>query len=318
MAAAQPKRSREGDASDVPIEQTPVSREELDDILGALQADVTSAVTAAVSQSFTIAIRKMDERAEKRYSELEAEVRACQQKDRELEEQQTSLWAAIKHLQRDLLSAEQSVPVRDALVDDSFDRKIDVTIIKVSSKELVDKDAVFNKVSGLSAEADIGQEHFKVNGDNVAKKFTVQFTGPAQTAERRVEKVLTLLRQGNGAWRQIFAVSPARRETQLFFGPDKSGKQIKTEMESKRLHQAFKDVHSDLNPFLLRKEGIISISWVPVARVEVFPKGQSTVVHWNSAVVERHGIDKNRLIAAFRLSERASEPVVWERHHHQL
>ena len=73
---------------------------------------------------------------------------------------------------------------------------------------------------------------FQSNGDNVAKKFTVQFTGPAQTAERRVEKVLTLLRQGDGAWRQFFAVSPARRETQLFFGPDKSGKQIKTEMEA--------------------------------------------------------------------------------------
>ena len=39
--------------------RTPVSRKELDEILGALQADVTSSVTAAVAQSCTAAIRKI-------------------------------------------------------------------------------------------------------------------------------------------------------------------------------------------------------------------------------------------------------------------
>eukprot|EP00973_Karenia_brevis_P017324 2375563-Karenia_brevis.AAC.1 len=55
--------------------------------------------------------------------------------------------------------------------------------------------------------------------------------GPRETASKRVNKVLSLLRPStpNGAWRKVVAKSPNGMDQQIYLAPDKSRKQTRLE-----------------------------------------------------------------------------------------
>ena len=88
------------------------------------------------------------------------------------------------------------------------------------------------------------------------------------------------------------------------------------EMEGKKLLQVFKEKCPTLKPFLLRAEGVISVGWVPILKIEVAHDDESFAIHWNNAAVAEHGIDKDSVVAAFRVFRIPKEPVVW--HLHQI
>ena len=126
-----------------------VTRNELDDILAELRGDIqthvdkpTKAMQASVTSSFATAVRKLDERHDMRFASLEADLSSALKSVGKLESENVAMWEVIRVLQKDLITAEASVPLRDALevaADEHFDRKVDVTVIKVNTKELVAK-----------------------------------------------------------------------------------------------------------------------------------------------------------------------------------
>jgi len=320
---SQPKRTRsDNEEDDV---DSPVTRSELDAVLASLRGDIqchvdqsTRNMQDSITNAFSSAVRQLDERNERRFLTLEADLSSTTTSLDKVEKEQASMWKTIRMLQQDLQTAEASAPLRDPgdSATERFDRKIDVTILKVNTKEMVAKDAMATVMSTLLEEADIRNDQYSIQGMELAKKFTIRFTGTAQTAERRANKVFGLLRREDGSWRKFTCPTPAQRECDLFIGTDKSPKQVKTEMEGKRLWQSFKDKYAHLNPHFLRKEGIIQIGWVPVAKLEIQPGEEPTQILWNNKAVSDHGIDKDALVASFRLFRNPSEPVVW--HLHQI
>ena len=76
-------------------------------------------------------------------------------------------------------------------------------------------------------------------------------------------------------------------------GADKSAKTIRTEVCTKKLRQAV----DSLYPLLAsrtrasKRDGAISIDWVPLGRVTVQTKDAAPVLTWNHAACAHHGIE---------------------------
>ena len=292
-----------------------ITRDELDDILNGVREDLRKKVDGlhtAVSESFFAAVRRLDERAERKFSAVESELKAHQQTLLQLEQANSDLWDAVTKVRRDLSVAEASSHQRVSAVDPSFDRKVDITLIRVAAREMVAKDAVRDALDEWLQSSNVEPAHFKFEGSNVDKKFSLRMVGLPDSAAKRVSQALGALRLPDGSWRRMSCTSPAGRKVDLFISPDKSPKQIKTEMEGKRLLQAFKSAHPDCNPHLARQDGVLSVSWIPIARISPQQEDLPTEVLWNMAAVRDQGIKRDEVMAAFRASIRTAANVEWD------
>lgn len=251
---------------------TPLTRSDLEDIIGAVQSELQhnmDKMQCDVSESFAVAARKLDERSERRVAALEVTVAESSFAIQKLERDNARIWKEIEALQTDIAQAHESEPLRSHIEDPTIDRKVDATIIKLGAREMLGKGAVGTVASKWLQEANNDSSMCQLQGEDLAKKFIIKFSGNAQTADRRVRPALSSLRAADGAWQRFKCLSPANRESYLCIGPDKSPKQIKTELVGKKLLQAFQKAHRDRQLFLSSKEGVISHAWVPIARVVV-------------------------------------------------
>eukprot|EP00973_Karenia_brevis_P081657 11320271-Karenia_brevis.AAC.1 len=76
--------------------------------------------------------------------------------------------------------------------------------------------------------------------DTPTKQPVVVFGGDPETAARRCDKVLGLCRQGK-QWRELWALTPAKQQCRLYVQPDKSPKQIRLEIATRRIHKVLAD-----------------------------------------------------------------------------
>ena len=93
----------------------------------------------------------------------------------------------------------------------------------------------------LADEVGIGADCFSVTGPEVGKNFRMSFSGTAGSAERRVAKFLSNLRDGNG-WREISVQRPAvpgqanGPYERLYFGADRSEKSMRKQVRTKHIY----------------------------------------------------------------------------------
>ena len=108
-------------------------------------------------------------------------------------------------------------------------------------------------------------------------------------------------------WEELYVILPSGETARIYISPDKSEKQIFTEMATKRLVDAVKKIHSTGIPEVhgLKRDGMVTIGWQRAIKLE--PKADKTCsLMWIQELVEKHNLDKTAIEEAFHTSLAAS------------
>eukprot|EP00973_Karenia_brevis_P047474 6591239-Karenia_brevis.AAC.1 len=73
--------------------------------------------------------------------------------------------------------------------------------------------------------------------EGISRDWAVKFVGVGGSGSnaRRAKKAMQALRKDDGEWEKSYAEAPTSAAAQIYVSPDKSPKQRKTEIASKRL-----------------------------------------------------------------------------------
>ncbi len=143
-----------------------------------------------------------------------------------------------------------------------------------------------------------------MEGAELDKKFTLQFSGNANLASARASKFLQLQRVGR-VWRDIGVPDPDNKRQRAYVDADKSPKQSKKEMLTKRLAAVVKESYPGLDVYARRRQGEVTLSWLALARI-VDLTADSYRIEWNIPEAAKANIDKDA--AACKLAERERKP----------
>ena len=104
------------------------------------------------------------------------------------------------------------------------------------------------------------------------------------------------------------------REIDIYISPDKSPKQLRTELGGRRLLKAFRAVIPNSACHLDKRSGQVSVRWKPCARVIPQPSSGSDasyIIQWNVAAVSELQIDKPQIQSAFDSDMGSQSAVQW-------
>ena len=319
------KRVRdEGDDQGDQVGGEPITRSDLDNLLNifktSLRADVIESLENSCARKMEDLIRGYDGSVQKRLSEHDAQLRDLDTRTQTIETSQASMKNDIKRLTEALALAESattSAEVTRAFADEAFDRLPDLSVIRLNTSELVSHSSILESIKPLMSEAGLSENQWDLLGapSGISRNFTVRFTGTEAIAARRAKKCLQLRRLPDGSWRPNPKVtSPMNREIDVYIAPDKSPKQLRTELGGRRLLKAFRSVHPNGACHLDKRSGQVSVQWKPCARVVPQPSSASDasyVIQWNAAAVSELQINKPQIQSAFDSDMGGQSSVQW-------
>ena len=302
-----------------------VKRSELDDLLNQFKGDLTETMEASIDKSVSelkdslrasvfedtaALIRKLDESYQKRFQQTEGDIKHLHELHKESQSQIELLKKEIKQIQSGLSVAQKTTVTRKELFGDDFDAEPDLSILRVSvhGRGKATAAAIEVAVKELVENAACPAE-FKVQGGKIGHNFSVHFQGANGLGARHVKKCINYLRDNE--WPATYAKATDGHSARVYFDFNKSGKTQKTERETKRLADAVRELHSDKDVHALRKDGIVTVSWRPIAKVQVHPGDEPTKLLWLYASVSELGIDRQGIIDKFSSSARRPADDQW-------
>ena len=223
------------------------------------------------------------------------------------------MWGVVQKLNEGLTIDERAAPSkREQSNDNDFSREENKTILKLSAKESLTKAAVEEFVKNWLQQP--RDEYWTLSGPELGRKFTIQFIGSGQIAARRADKANQSQRLGPGSWqRHKIGAAADGKLHDVFIGVDKNLNTVKTEMAIKRIKKAVVFVFPSLASLTygVKSEGVLSIDFVPTAKVIVHPV-EETTIQWNNAAVSQFNLDKERIASKFKelMGDKAKE-VEW-------
>ena len=99
--------------------------------------------------------------------------------------------------------------------------------------------------------------------------------------------------------------------TPIYVSGDKSPKQIRLELQTKRLQRIIQDAYRDHNVGAQRSKGIVTIGAVPLVVVEVQGPDEPSKLRWDMPILARFQIDKQPLVAAFGHAFASVDTSTW-------
>ena len=151
-----------------------------------------------------------------------------------------------------------------------------------------------------------------LEGKEVGKRFVLRFKGAPGIASHRVRKALDALRISPGKWFDFTVLAPDNSSQRLNVGPDKNGKQIRMEIEARKLLNALKSEYPALTLFLSKATGAISCQFQDIVRVVPAEEGSPSTLQFALVNAEKSGVDPERTRCIFRDAVPPREEVVWE------
>ena len=283
--------------------QAYVPKSDFEKIMAELKAENEASAVRAVQQmkvdmtnTMVEAMKKQDEAWNQRMGRVEAEVMELKARISSLEEWKPQTEAEVTKVKTALQVVESSSPERVVDREDmDFTRDPDPTIVKVRATEKVSPEAIGDALKVVFDEMGLDDSNFHVEGRDLDKSFNIQFHGTGNLAIRRVAKFLSL-QKSEGEWRTFTAKMPDGQPTRIYVDSDKSPRQIRKDILTRKLHKVLKG-HYPAIPFFCRKrDGVVSVDWVPFARVSVLSREAHTL-EWNLPEAEDRKIDE-KLISA--------------------
>ncbi|CAK0812195.1 unnamed protein product [Prorocentrum cordatum] len=200
-------------------------------------------------------------------------------------------------------------PVVPVAVPSGFARDPDQNLVVAMSQVPTTLAAVKKSFDEWLLSLSLTSDDYKIEaaGPSPTRRFLIKFGGLVAPATRKVQMVLSKLRQ-NGAWKEFWADVDGAPSRRLHLGPDKSPQQVKQEITLRRCKAALQELcGASSKIFLDRERGILSLGWGEVLRVEVFHGEPPPKSRWVIEGPQKHNITKAQAIAATKAAgEKAS------------
>ena len=262
-----------------------------------------AAYDEGVQRTFTEHRTEIDD-LHKRLDNLAADVKANSTKVNRVEEE---------------VSAMENTPTARPPSSLDFDRCTDGTILQVRTEKPVSKDNIKRALAPLLQDADISITQYQIEevrkrqpasqpagsaapmtaDSPFFKEFIIKFNGHTALAARRAGKTHSLLRNPDGSWRELTAVTPDNENCRIYIDIDKNNKQLSKERYAKKLHTACKELYPAKEFYFQNTEGKITSAYQLVAHVIVEAKDEWKVA-WNNTMVATMRLDRAAIMERTR------------------
>jgi len=256
-------------------------------------------------------LKKYDEGIQAKFQSVDDELEELKITLRAQDEQLADFKKQLAVLTKNVAQAEQVVATPTTRAIGRFDREPDLSVLKISTNELAAKDKVFAALEAWLDEGD-DKAHWKREGANMAKNWTLATKkGTAGLAAKRVEGLQRCLKHDDGTWREFHTSNPAGGDIQIYISEDKSPKKIKEEVATRKPYKAFIANLPPTQVFTIKKENVVSVQWIPVAKVSATAPDRPVTVHWHAKAVRDLSIDKEAILKLFEYHMGSTTKVEW-------
>jgi hypothetical protein len=323
--ATEQKRARGDD--DNGGDSSSLTHEDLDEFRKQLMVDVDASISKSITEFGNIfgprafsstaeLVKKLDVKTEKRFSTVEKDLNELRHGHASLQRQQEEQQKQIKDLQQAMAVAEATVPIKDTLDFNEFNRQVDSTILRINTGEHVNKGDITRILRPWLLEADCDESEAEIMGHDVARRFIIQFKGSAGLAVRYLKKAQQLLRDQHGSWRTFDEpqLAASGGSTKLYIDFDKNACQQKRERDGKRLKQSFQQLYPSKVFNFNRADGLFTYKGVPLALREPQNDNLPSGVKWNLSAVADAEVDRDAVLADFKTkakSKASASDVAW-------
>eukprot|EP00973_Karenia_brevis_P024809 3419039-Karenia_brevis.AAC.1 len=140
--------------------------------------------------------------------------------------------------------------------DITWDRAPDLTVLRLNTESHVQKRDLHG-VLQQHWQAHLGEQEWVLQGSETgaSQRWTIRFRGPnTATAARRANKAYQLQRGDDGKWIDLQCKTPTGDMAKVHISKDKSPKQQKMEMYTKRLHRSICTLLHDTPDFKIYRD----------------------------------------------------------------
>ncbi|CAK0879882.1 unnamed protein product [Prorocentrum cordatum] len=240
----------------------------------ALTGAAVASASSSMSKAFQTALVEMAQQNDGRFQAMEDRIAPMEEK-----------MVQVDQMQREIQKFKER-----------WDRATDAAVVAVFAKTALSKPAVEQALAPLVAEAQLN-DHVVLEGDAVSQRFLLRCKGAAALAARRVNKLLQLMRVGQGQWREIHAAAPTGAQVLLNLGKDRNRRQVSHELALKRIKQGIEGLLPH-KLFMEKDAAALSLQWTQLLRVQIEPPSAQPQVLWNMACIRKLNLDKVALAEA--------------------
>ena len=173
----------------------------------------------------------------------------------------------------------------------------DPTLVRLNAKNLVGFEAVQISASALLVRAGFSDADAKLKGPQVGRFFSLEFGGDESTAARKAKKTADCLRTKEGIWETLIVCRPGQQgNEQIIVGLDRSQNDIRKGRHLRSLLEAVREIHPNMHPWKLPREGVLTVSWQTVAGF--VPESNFDKIDWKPAA-NSQGIDTEKVEVVF-------------------
>ena len=149
-------------------------------------------------------------------------------------------------------------------------------------------------------------------GSAPARRFVLLVKGGRDIAVPRALALTRALKDAAGRWRNFQSTDTNGNVVPIFINPDKSPKQIRTEVQCKHLHKILKDRYPNRNWKAFRARGEIHCDAVKIVRLEINGQADPTKLQWNhKALGSIAEVDREAVGNAFSALYADTEDAEW-------
>lgn len=256
---------------------------------------------------------KFHARVQSQFQQQNAAINELREVARQSSRDFKQVWTAIGKINNALLLANDAKATAVQAREAAFDSAPDPCKIRIKCKQLLDKEAMETALAPWLSDAGLdgiftllGPEH------GLSKFWSVVCSGPEAVAARRARKPWICsgaLTGSDGRWwpppRSVVRLISTYRLT--------NRKQIATERLGKKLFHILKSEITGQKLHLLKREGLVTVSWKPLARIEAHSDGSYTVL-WDQTQLDSQKLQKAAILESLASSAGASEEgIQWSR-----
>jgi len=220
----------------------------------------------------------------------------------------------VSHMEEEVIALENTPTARPPTSQD-FGRCTDGTILHVRAEKPVSKDSIKRTLAPLLQDADLSTSQYQLEEvkrrqpptqaaagsapmadvSPFFKEYVLKFSGNAALASRRAGKTISLLRNPDGTWRDLTALTPESESCRVHIDIDESNKQLSKERYVKKLHAACKELYPAKEFYVQKADGKITSAYQLVAQVVVEAKDDWKVA-FNNTMLVTMGLDRDAIV----------------------
>ena len=225
------------------------------------------------------------------------------------------MWTQIDQLRDTIALAEAQTPITDLNRLAEWDRQPDPALFSIGAKRLISPEVLLNDLQEWIHAANLQSDHVELIGDEPARRVIIKVKGDPAVAIPRAMALSRALRDPSGRWKRFTSSDTQGQPVDIYISSDKSPKQIRTEVQTKKLLDLIQQRHPRLRWRAFRNKGEIHCDNVPGIKIIVRGQNDPSSIQWSEQAINSptfQHIDRGDILTSFQaLFNSDSDTATW-------